>query len=94
MELEFEWDPAKAEINARKHGVSFPEAATAFRDPLSVAVADPRHSVGEERFVLFGRSDRGRLLAVMHTERGTAIRIISARPLTSRERREYEEGAE
>ena len=94
MELEFEWDPARAESNARKHGVTFPEAATAFHDPLSVTVNDPRHSGHEERFVLFGRSDRGRLLAVMHTERGTVIRIISARQVTSRERREYEEGSE
>lgn len=92
MELEFEWDPAKGEANERKHGVSFPEASTAFGDPLSVTVPDTRHSVDEERYVLFGRSEYGRLLAVMHTDRGTAIRIISARPVTTRERREYEEG--
>jgi uncharacterized protein len=90
MELEFEWDPEKAEANERKHGVGFPEAASAFADPLSITVTDPRHSIEEERFVLFGRSYRGRLLAVMHTERGDAIRIISARLLTSRERKEYE----
>ena len=94
MDIEFEWDPAKAESNARKHDVTFPEAATAFGDPLSVTVRDPRHSLGEERFVLFGRTDRGRLLAVMHTERGGSIRIISARPVTPRERREYEGGAD
>lgn len=92
METEFEWDPDKAAFNGRKHGVTFHEAATAFGDPLSVTVPDPRHSVGEERFVLFGRSGRGRLLAVMHTERGAVIRIISARQATPRERREYEEG--
>jgi uncharacterized DUF497 family protein len=89
----FTWDPAKAEANEWKHGVSFDEAKTAFGDPLSVTVADERHSVGEERLVLFGLSDAGRLLAVMHTERGMAIRIISARLATRRERREYEEGA-
>lgn len=92
MELEFEWDPAKAEANQRKHGVSFPEAGTAFGDPLSVTIPDTRHSMDEDRYILFGRSDQGRLLAVMHTERDTAIRIISARLVTARERREYEEG--
>lgn len=92
MDLEFDWDAAKAEANERKHGVSFLEAASAFNDPLSVTVDDPRHSIGEHRFVLFGRSGRGRLLAVMHTERGQVIRIISARLMTSPERREYEEG--
>ncbi len=92
MDVDFEWDPAKAESNARKHGVTFTEAATAFGDPLSVTVPDPRHSLAEERHVLFGRSDRGRHLAVMHTERGLVIRIISARLMTPRERREYEEG--
>ena len=89
----FTWDPAKAEANEWKHGVSFDEAKTAFGDPLSVTVDDERHSADEPRLVLFGRSDAGRLLAVMHTERGPSIRIISARPATRRERREYEEGA-
>lgn len=88
----FTWDSAKAEANAWKHGVSFDEAETAFGDPLSVTVPDERHSVDEERLVLFGVSGAGRLLAVMHTERGAAIRIISARLATRRERREYEEG--
>lgn len=91
MELEFEWDANKAEASARKHGVTFSEAATAFRDPLSVTVPDPRHSLGEERYVLFGRSERGSLLAVMHTGHARRIRIISARPMTPRERREYAE---
>lgn len=92
MELEFEWDPVKAAANQRKHGVGFAEAATVFGDPLSVTVDDPRHSVEEERYVLFGRSERGRLLAVMHTERGATVRIISAREMTPQERREFQEG--
>jgi hypothetical protein len=50
--LTFSWDPDKAESNAKKHGVTFPEAATAFGDPLSLTVPDPDHSVGESRFVL------------------------------------------
>ncbi|WP_349260534.1 BrnT family toxin [Longimicrobium sp.] len=57
MSLGFEWDPEKAEANLRKHRVSFPEAETAFRDPLSATVDDTRHSFAEERFVLFGTSD-------------------------------------
>jgi uncharacterized DUF497 family protein len=68
--MNFEWDPQKAAANVEKHGVSFAEASTAFGDPLSVTIADPRHSFGEERFVLFGMSTAGRLLAVAHTDRG------------------------
>ena len=93
MAMEFDWDPVKADSNIDTHGISFSEAATVFADPLSITISDPRHSIGEDRYVLFGRSSAGRLLAVMHTERGSTIRIISARHLTSRERKEYEEGA-
>ncbi len=92
MEIEFESDPDKAETNLRTHGVSFDETSSAFGYPLSITVPDPRHSGGAERFTLFGRSERGRLLAVMHTERGERIRIISARFVTRSERRQYEEG--
>jgi len=56
MNTEFEWDPAKAASNLQKHGVSFAEAATVFFDPLSITVADPLHSVGEQRFVIIGLS--------------------------------------
>jgi uncharacterized protein len=68
MALEFEWDPQKAESNQAKHGVSFEEAMTVFGDPLGRLVDDPEHSQNAERFVVFGRSGAGRLLAVMHTE--------------------------
>lgn len=94
MELSFEWDPAKAEANARKHDVTFKEAATAYGDPLSVTIPDPEHSAREVRFMLLGRSSAGRLLVVAHTERGERIRIVSARLATRRERRDYEEGSE
>jgi len=90
--VRFEWDPIKAAENLAKHGVSFQEAATVFRDPLSATGSDPDHSVGEERFVTFGVSTAGRLLAVAHTDRDDTIRIISARPLTPGERKIYEEG--
>ena len=94
MPLRFEWDPGKAAANLAKHGVSFDEASTAFGDPLGRVVPDPRHSVGEERLALLAVSLRGRLLAVMFTERerGEVIRIISARLATRHERRDYEEG--
>ena len=91
MALEFEWNAAKAAGNQKKHGVSFAEASTVFGDPLAQLVDDPRHSAGEERLVLIGLSRRGRLLAVMFTERGQAIRLVSARRATSSERIEYEE---
>jgi uncharacterized protein len=85
----FEWDPAKAERNLAKHGVSFEEAVTAFSDPLSLTVFDPDHSADEDRYVLQGVSSVGRLLVVAHTDRAARIRIISARLATRRERRSY-----
>jgi len=93
METVLRWDPEKARANLRKHGVPFEEAATVFRDVLSVTISDPLHSIEESRFVTIGRSDRGRTLVVIHWEVGETIRIISARLANSRERREYEEGA-
>lgn len=90
--MEIEWDPKKALSNPRKHKVSFEEAATALRDPMAATVADPDHSIGEFRYITFGVSERGRLLVVAHTERGEAIRIISARLARKGERSIYEEG--
>ena len=89
--MQFEWDSAKAVENLAKHGVSFQEAATVFRDPLSATGADPDHSIGEERFITFGFSTSGRLLVVAHTEEGDTVRIITARPATAAERKIYEE---
>ena len=90
--MRYEWHVRKAAANRAKHGVSFEEAATVFRDPLSQTGADPDHSAGENRFVTFGVSTRGRLLLVAHTEQGDTIRIISAREATAGERAIYEEG--
>lgn len=90
--MKIEWDPRKAESNRIKHGVSFEEAATVFREPLAATGADPDHSITEDRFITFGVSEVGRLLVVSHTERGEIIRIISARKATKRERELYEEG--
>ena len=89
--LDFEWDPQKASYNTRKHRVSFVEAATVFRDDLSVTVYDPDHSDHEDRYITIGWSDQHRLLMVSHTERGDRIRLISARELTCAEREVYEE---
>ena len=88
--MEFEWDPEKANENLRKHGVAFTEGQTIFGDPLEIVIPDPDHSEDELRFLSLGRSEAGRLLVVSYTERGTRVRIISAREATPRERREYE----
>ena len=90
--MEFEWDDTKARRNLLRHGVSFHEAATIFGDSLAITFSDPDHSVGEQRFLTFGSSLNGRLLAVIHTARGSSVRIISARRATRRERKIYEEG--
>jgi hypothetical protein len=90
--IKFEWETAKAASNMRKHGVSFDEAGSVFLDQLAVSGPDPDHSVGESRYITFGVSSLGRLLAVSHTYRPGAIRIISARRATRAERKIYEEG--
>jgi uncharacterized DUF497 family protein len=87
----FEWHGPKAAANRAKHKVTFEEAATVFGDPLGRITDDPRHSEGEERFVLLGQSNRRRLLVVLFTERGDAIHLISARKATRREQKHYEE---
>ncbi len=92
MALAFEWDANKARWNLVKHGVSFEESSTVFGDPRSLTIPDPVHSQMEERFVTLGTSHRGKLLVVVHTERGDNIRIITARPASRRERRTYEKG--
>ena len=89
--LRVEWDPRKAAVNRARHKVSFEEALTVFGDPLGRITDDPRHSETEKRSVLLGQSARRRLLAVMFTERGQAIRLISVRKATCHEGREYEE---
>jgi len=92
MKFNFEWDEEKAKANLKKHKVSFDEAATVFSDPFSITILDPDHSVGEERYIDIGTSDKGRVLIVVYTERGMNIRIISCRKATLTERRRYEEG--
>lgn len=91
MDDPFEWDPKKAIANLLKHDVSFEEAETVFSDPLSLTVHDPKHSIGENRYIITGFSILGRQIVVAHTDRGDRIRIISARLATRSERRKYEQ---
>lgn len=88
--MRIEWDPEKAQRNETKHGVSFLEACTVFDDDYASTVVDPDHSEGEVRYLTFGISNSGRALVVTHTNRGDNIRMISARPMTPRERKAYE----
>jgi uncharacterized protein len=93
MDLEFEWDDDKADSNFRKHGISFEEASSLFNsDPRSITLMDSEHSFDEERYIEIGRSQRGRVLFIIYTERRDRIRIISARQATSREAKLYEQG--
>ena len=87
----FQWDEKKAAANLRKHGVSFREATSVFYDLLSATGDDPDHSYSEKSSVTFGLSSSGRHLIVGYTDRGDAIRIITARKATGAERNIYEE---
>lgn len=89
--LRFEWDEAKAESHARKHGVTFEEARSVFFDENARLIDDPDHSEEEDRFILLGLSNSLDLLVVSHCYRseGNCIRIISARKATARESRAY-----
>jgi uncharacterized protein len=89
--MQFEWDPIKTEVNRRKHGISFKEAATVWTDAFALIAPDPLHSVGEAREWIIGVSHRDHLMVVVFTQRGDRIRIISARPPTKRERDGYVE---
>jgi uncharacterized DUF497 family protein len=89
--ISFEWADKKAAFNLKKHGVSFPEAQSVFYDDYAVQFFDDESSSAEERFLMLGHSNRGRILIVVHCERseGEIIRIISARKASSAEREHY-----
>ncbi len=91
MRPKFEWDHDKAAANFVKHRIDFDEAGTTFDDPYLVETFDDAHSDVEPRRLAVGRSASGRLLAVVYTERGDKIRLISARPATRTERRRHDE---
>ena len=91
MSLEFDWDPPKAAYNLASHGVSFDEATSVFGDPLARVFFDEEHSYNEKRHGMYGRTRDGRLILVIFTELyDDKIRIVSAREMTPRERRDYE----
>ena len=89
MGLTFEWDSAKAQTNAVKHGVTFEEASTVFGDLAALTIPDPVHSEDEVREITIGLSHRANILVVVHTERSDKVRIISARRASQRERDTY-----
>src|SRR5277367_1571293 len=95
--FDFQWDPAKARTNVRKHRVSFELATTVFRDPRALTVFDEDHGEDEERWSTLGLSETGKFLVVIHTfqalgtEGSARIRVISARRATSKESRVYED---
>jgi uncharacterized protein len=88
--MAYQWDKNKAAINLHKHGIDFADAVSVFSDDLSITVSDDRFD--EERFNTIGLDAFGRVLVVVFTWRGKEIRLISARPATRQERRQYKEG--
>jgi len=94
LNLKFEWDENKNEINQRKHGISFDEVTSVFRDAFAIVFDDPDHSENEERFLIIGTSDKRGICLVSHCYRvqDQVIRIISARKATKTECNIYEEG--
>ena len=91
VDLEFEWDAKKEKANAKKHGVSFDDARTAFYDDTAMVFYDPDHSNDEDRFILLGMSVRAGVLVVCHCIRDSdsVVRIISARCADKREETDY-----
>jgi len=92
MKRIFEWDSDKADKNYRKHKISFEEAAQVFNDPLAFSVMD-RVENGEQRWQTIGMIGGVLVLLVAHTvqiNHAEVIRIISARPVTTKERKRYE----
>ena len=96
MNYNFEWDPDKARKNEDKHGVSFENATTAFRDPRALSVYDDEHSATEDRWITLGLSETGAVVVVHHTfddidETTIRIRIFSSRKATKSEVEQYSE---
>ncbi|WP_133513025.1 BrnT family toxin [Candidatus Thiosymbion oneisti] len=89
--MNFKWDPVKADLNSRKHGISFDEATTVFGDPFAITYGDSYHSQYELRYLTFGTSIKNCFLVVSHTDQDDSIRLISARPMTRNEIRKYEQ---
>lgn len=97
MIYNFEWNPGKAAVNLRKHGVSFQLATEVFKDPLALTIFDEDNSSSEEeRWVTLGQVEGRLYLVVVHTYRNgdesLTVRIISARPATKHEIQQYKQG--
>lgn len=90
--MRFEWDATKATKNAKKHGIEFSIAITAFDDPFALITLDAKHSKSERREWLLGESDVGVLVVVFTIRQpGNVYRIISARKAKRKERKRYEQ---
>jgi uncharacterized DUF497 family protein len=89
--MDITWDPKKAEINFKKHGIRFSDAEMVLYDPFAMTLEE--HVVaGEQRFVTVGSDAVGRIIAVVYSYRADTIRLISARKATTTERKQYEKG--
>ena len=86
----FDWDQVNALKSTQKHGVSCREAEELFQNALLLVLPDPRHSAEEERYHALGRTYEGRLLHIAFTLRDAKLRVISARPMSRKERNIYE----
>lgn len=96
MQYNFEWDPVKAKSNLKKHGISFEEASEIFLDPLQLSMPDNEHSEQEERWITLGNTQAHKLRLVVHTfityhQDQVTVRIISARPATRHEQKQYKD---
>ena len=92
--MKFEWDRQKAEINLRKHDVTFEEAMTVFGDTLALIFDDMEHSKAEHREIIIGTSTLRRIILVCFVERvRDTVRIFSARRATKNEIKDYEKNA-
>ena len=91
--MEFEWDPAKAHTNSRKHGVHFSDAIGVLEDEMALTIRDP-YGEDEERWISLGSDSLGNVIVVVYVWRGENIRLISARRATPRERQDYERGVQ
>ena len=94
FQFQFEWDPAKARQNVRKHRVTFERGATVFKDANALSVFDDQHSEEEERWITLGLDETGMLLVLSHTyheetENSARVRLISVRKATKNEKKQY-----
>ncbi len=94
MDYNFEWDPFKAKLNQKKHGISFEVSSDVFKDPRALTLLDTEHAEVEERWVTMGMIGALCVCVVHHTFKETSgvsvgIRIFSARKATRKEQQQY-----